>query len=390
MVQGALSVVLLVGAGLFVRSLWHARDLRLGYDVDPVLIVDLDMRGVKLDSAHAVALRQQLLEQARHLPGVEHAALHISIPFLRTLDGRNGIGVDLRVAGIDSVDRLGEFYLDAVTPEYFTTLGTHIVRGRAIGEQDVAGAPGAMVVSEAMAKVLWPGEDPIGQCVRISDYSTARKGPSCTYVVGVAEDIKTQSLGDDKGYHYYLSAAQFHPQQTGLFVRVRGDATAHVETIRRSLQPLMPGASSVTVTPFADVIGAQMRSWRLGATMFLAFGALALLLAAIGLYSVIAYNVAQRTHELGVRIALGARVGDVLGLVVGQGIRLGVAGIVIGGGIAVLTTRWLKPLLFQESTHDPVVYALVAGVLLAVAVMASYLPALRATRVDPNVALRTE
>jgi ABC-type antimicrobial peptide transport system permease subunit len=254
----------------------------------------------------------------------------------------------------------------------------------------VAGAPGAMVVSEAMAKVLWPGEDPIGQCVRINDYSTARKGPSCTYVVGVAEDIKTQSLSDDKGYHYYLSAAQFHPQQTGLFVRVRGDATAHVETIRRSLQPLMPGASSVTVTPFADVIGAQMRSWRLGATMFLAFGALALLLAAIGLYSVIAYNVAQRTHELGVRIALGARVGDVLGLVVGQGIRLGVAGIVIGGGIAVLTTRWLKPLLFQESTHDPVVYALVAGVLLAVAVMASYLPALRAARVDPNVALRTE
>ena len=389
-VQGALSVVLLVGAGLFVRSLRHARELRLGYDVDPVAIVDLDMRGVKLDSAHAVALRQQLLERARNLPGVEHAALHISIPFMKTLDGRNGIPVDLRVDGVDSVDRLGEFYLDAVTPDYFATTGTRLLRGRGIGAQDAAGAPGAMVVSEAMAKVLWPGENPIGQCVRVSTYSTAAKEPPCTYVVGVAEDIKGASLSEGKSYYYYLSAAQFYPQQTGLYVRVRGDAGEQVETIRRTLQPLMPGASYVTVTPFAEVIGGQMRSWRLGATMFVAFGALALLLAAIGLYSVISYNVGQRTHELGVRITLGAQASDVLGLVVGQGVRLGAAGVVIGGIIAFSGARWLKPLLFQESARDPMVYAVVAAVLLAVAALASYVPARRAARVDPNVALRAE
>jgi predicted permease len=388
--QVALSVVLLVGAGLFVRSLRHVRAVRLGYDVDPVLVVDLNMRGVKLDSAHAVALRQQLLASAQALPGVEHAALHISIPFWKTLDGRNGIPVDLRVAGIDSVDRLGEFYLDAVTPDYFATMGTRILRGRGIGEQDVAGAPGAMVVSEAMARALWPGKDPIGQCVQVVTYSTTRKAQTCTYVVGVAEDIKSESLSADKSYYYYLSSAQFYPQQTGLFVRTQGDATAQVETIRRSLQPMMPGASYVTVTPFDDVIGGQMRSWKLGATMFGAFGVLALLLAAVGLYSVIAYNVAQRTHELGVRIAMGAQVGNVLGLVVGQGVRLGVAGIVIGGLIAFSAARWLKPLLFQESAHDPAVYALVAAVLLAVTVVASYVPARRAARVDPNVALRAE
>jgi predicted permease len=388
--QGALSVVLLVGAGLFVRSLRHAHELRLGYDVDPVLIVDLEMRGVKLDSVHAVSLRQQLLDRVRDLPGVERAALHISIPFWKTLDGRNGIPVDLRVAGIDSVSRLGEFYFDAVTPGYFATVGTRVVRGRAIGEQDVAGAPGAMVVSEAMAKVLWPTQDPIGQCVRVSTYSTGTKDPPCTYVVGVAEDIKNASLSDDRSYYYYLSAAQFLPQSTGLFVRTRGDATEQVETIRRSLQPLMPGASYVTVTPFADVIGGQMRSWKLGATMFVAFGALALLLAAVGLYSVIAYNVVQRTHELGVRITLGAQVGDVLRLVVGEGVQLGVAGIVIGAVIALSTARWLRPLLFQESARDPIVYALVAAVLLVVAAVASYVPARRATRVDPNVALRSE
>ena len=389
-VQGALSVVLLVGAGLFVRSLRHVRELRLGYDVDPVLVVDFNMRGVKLDSAHAVMLRRQLLDRAQNLPGVEHAALHISIPFLRTLDGHNGIGVELRVAGTDSVDRLGEFYLDAVTPAYFATMGTRILRGRGIGEEDVAGAPGAMVVSEAMAKVLWPGDDAIGQCVRVVAYATTRTAPACTYVVGVAEDIKAHSLSDDKGYYYYLASAQFHPQQAGVFVRTRGEAAGQVEAIRRSLQPLMPGASYVTVTPLADVIGGQMRSWRLGATMFVAFGALALLLAAVGLYSVIAYNVVQRTHELGVRITLGAEVGDVLRLVVGQGVRLGVAGIVIGGMIAFSAARWLKPLLFQESARDPAVFALVAVVLLAVSALASYFPARRAARVDPNVALRVE
>jgi putative ABC transport system permease protein len=391
-VQGALSVVLLVGAGLFVRSLWHARELRLGYDVEPVLVAELSMRGVKLDSAHAVALRQQLLDRAQALPGVEHAALHISIPFWKTLDGRNGIGVDLRVAGIDSVERLGEFYLDAVSPGYFATMGTRLLRGRGIGEQDVANAPGAMVVSESMAKVLWGerGEDAIGQCVRVDRYETKGKETPCTYVVGVAEDIKSQSLSDEKGYHYYLSSAQFHPQQSGVFVRMRGDASGQAEAIRRGLQPLMPGSSYVAVTPFADVIGGQMRSWRVGATMFVAFGALALLLAAVGLYSVIAYNVAQRAHELGVRIALGAHVGDVLGLVVGQGVRLGVAGIVIGLMIAFSGARWLKPLLFQESARDPAVYALVAAVLLAVAVAASYVPARRAARVDPNIALRAD
>ena len=215
-----------------------------------------------------------------------------------------------------------------------------------------------------------------------------RLGGSC--VVGVAEDIKSQSLSDDSGFYYYLSSAQFHPQQRGLVVRTRGDAAGQAEEIRRGLQPLMPGASYVTVTPFADVIGGQTRSWKLGATMLLAFGALALLLAAVGLYSVIGYNVVQRTHELGVRIALGAQVGDVLRLVIEQGLRLGVVGVAIGGMIAFLAARWLKPFLFQESARDPVVYALVAAVLLAVAVVASFVPALRAARVDPNIALRAE
>src|SRR2546430_5716652 len=317
--QGALCVVLLIGAGLFVRSLRHVRGVPLGYDVDPVLLVDLNMRGVQLDSAHGVALRRELLETAQAIPGVEHASRQLTVPFWSTWN------MALHVAGIDSVDRLGQFDLNAVTPEYFAALGTRILRGRAIGAQDTKNAPRAMVVSAAMAKALWPGRDPIGQCVRVGTDTVP-----CSYVVGVAENIKSQELGDDPGLFYYLSSAQWHPEQGGVFIRTRGEAARFAEMIRRRLQQLMPGASYVTVTPLRDILGEQTRSWQLGATMFLAFGALALALAAIGLYSVMAYTVSQRTQELGVRAALGAQQRDLVRLVVSEGLTLGAAGIVIG------------------------------------------------------------
>ena len=377
--QGALSVVLLVGAGLFVKSLQNVKSVRLGYDVDPILVVNLNMRGVDLDSAHAVALRQQLLDAAKNLPVVEHAALNVTIPFYSTWS------MNLHVAGIDSVDRLGEFDLNGVTPDYFATLGTRIIRGRPIESQDVAGAPGAMVVSEAMGRVLWAGKDPIGQCVKIN----ADTMP-CTYVVGIAENIKSGSLSDEPSYFYYLSSAQFNPNRTGLFIRTRGEAARQADAIRRQLQRLMPAPAYVTVTPFEEIIGQQMRSWTLGATMFVVFGVLALTLAAVGLYSVIAYSVVQRTHEMGVRIALGAQIRDVVSLVVGQGLRHGIAGIIIGCAISIGAARWIKPLLFDESPRDPAIYAIVTVVLLAVAVAASLIPAQRAARVDPNVALRSE
>jgi ABC-type antimicrobial peptide transport system permease subunit len=152
----------------------------------------------------------------------------------------------------------------------------------------------------------------------------------------------------------------------------------------------MPGAAYVTVTPLSDVLGRQTTSWRLGATLFTVFGALALVLAAVGLYSVIAYSVAQRTHELGVRVALGAEVGDLVRLVLRQGMGLALVGVVLGGAIAFVVGRWVKPLLFDVSPHDPLVFAGVAAVLLGVAALASLIPARRAGRVDPILALRAE
>jgi predicted permease len=378
--QGALSVVLLVGAGLFVRSLRNVQKLPLGYDVDPVLIVDLQMRGVTLDSAARVTLRNRLLEEASAIPGVTHAARRVTVPFYWTWN------TDLHVAGIDSVSRLGEFDLNAVSPDYFATMGTRILRGRGLGAGDVDGAPRVMVVGASMAKALWPGQEALGQCVRVGSDTVP-----CTTVVGIAQDIKTQELtGEGKYFFYYLSAAQFGTDQGGLFVRSAGPAMAIQETVRRRLQPLMPGASYVTATPLADILGGQTRSWRLGATLFTVFGALALALAAIGLYGVIAYNVGQRTQEMGVRIALGAGVRDVVRLVVSEGMRLALVGVALGGAIALVVSRWIKPLLFQVSPRDPVVFGSVAAGLLAVAALASFVPARRAARTDPMQALRTE
>jgi predicted permease len=375
--QGALSVVLLVGAGLFVRSLRHVRDVPLGYDVDPVALVSVNMRGVAIDSVGSMNLVRSLFDRATTIPGVTHVSRQLTVPFWSTWD------MGLHVAGIDSVDALGQFDLNAVTPDYFATLGTPILRGRGIGPQDVEHAPHVMVVSEAMAKTLWPGRDAIGQCVKIGADTVP-----CTTVVGVAQNIKDGQLSDDPGLLYYLSTAQWHPDKGGLFIRTSGAAAPQAEAIRRALQPLMPGAAYITVTPLREILGGEMRSWELGATMFVVFGGLALALAAIGLYSVIGYNVAQRTHELGVRAALGAGVGDLVRLVVRDGLNVALIGIVLGIVIALVGSRWVGPLLFEEPPRDPVVFGLVAAALFGVSVLASFIPARRAAKVDPMIALR--
>jgi len=190
--------------------------------------------------------------------------------------------------------------------------------------------------------------------------------------------------------HYYLPADQVDRGAAGLYVRVAGRASDRAEAVRKGLQRVMPGASYVTVVPFATIIGDQQRPWAIGATMFAAFGGLALLVAAIGMYSVIAYNVAQRTRELGVRVAVGASARDVLALVAGEGLRFAAAGVAVGAALALAAGRWVRSLLFDVSPRDPAVFAVVGLTLLGVALLASAIPALRALRVDPTTALRAE
>jgi ABC-type antimicrobial peptide transport system permease subunit len=287
---------------------------------------------------------------------------------------------------IERFQRLPEMYVNAVTPEYFATIGTRIVRGRGIDASDVAGAPDAIVVSNSLARALWPGKDAIGQCVILS----ANTPRACGYVVGIAEDIKQTGFQNDPGLMYYRAVAQWYDRNIAVIVRMGGPAGPAVETVRQALQREMPGASYVRVSQLADRVRAEMKSWQLGATMFVAFGGLALVLAAIGLYSVVSYNMAQRTHEMGVRRALGAQPGDVVGLVVRQGLMLGGVGVAVGTAVTFAASGAVAPMLFDVSPRDPMIYAFAAGAMFVVAAAASAIPAIRAARVDPNVALRAD
>ncbi len=382
--QTALSVVLLVGAGLFVRSLQAVRALRLGYDVDRIAYVEGSMRGVKLPPERQLALANDLLQTARTAPGVDDATLVVSVPFYSS-EGRS-----LFVAGIDSVRKLGRFALQAGSTDYFATAGTRILRGRGFSADDRASAPRIAVVSEAMAKVLWRNQDALGKCFRISSDTMP-----CTTVVGIAENITSRELRSAEGdFTYYLPMAQytasFNPPMLAMFVRVRGRPSEVSGALRSQLQPLMPPPAVLRTLPLQQIIDPEMRAWTSGATMFLAFGTLALALAGVGLYAVMAFAVAQRTREIGVRIALGAESGDVLRLVVGEGVRVTIAGVVVGVVLATAGAGRIGGLLFHESPRDPAVYLAVAGTLLVVGFLASAIPAGRAARVDPNVALRDE
>ena len=375
--QAAMSVMLLVGAGLFLRSLRNVNAIDLGYDPFRLVVVQPIMRGERLTRPERGALAQRLLERARATPGVEKATLTFGVPFWRSNT------IDLFVPGRDSLTGLGSFYQNLVAEDYFDATGTTIRRGRPLILSDRSGPPRVAVVSETLAEKVWPGADPIGQCVKVH----ADTMP-CVSVVGVARDVRWGSLGDEDRMQIYQP---MNLEDSGwLFIRTAGDPARMTEPLRRELQRLMPGAAYVNVRGVGATLDFVLRPWRLGATMFTLFGGLALVVAAVGLYGVIAYSVTQRTHEMGVRAALGAKRGDLLRLVVGEGIRITVIGIVLGAAASLAAGKFLASLLFGVSARDPGTFILVAVVLLGVAGLASLIPAWRAARADPTSALRAD
>ena len=382
--QAALSVVLLVGAGLFVLSLRNVRMDDLGFDPEHVALIETDYRGQTVPAAERLEAYRRAHDRLERIPGVQVVALGTTTPFWSMFSG------PLRVRGLDSIPEIesGWPLMHAVSHDYLDAMGTRVIEGRGITEaDDRKGAARIALVNETMARLLWPGQSAIGQCLYVGPNAT-----TCSDVVGVVQDSRADEIRPTPVMKYYVPVDQeqwARPIRI-LFVRTEGDPRALIGEMRREVVAAAPQATYVDIRPLMDLLDPEVRPWRLGATMFTVFGALALVLAAVGLYSVMAYSVTQRTHEMGVRMALGAEGRDVLRLIVGEGMRLAVIGIVAGALIALVATRWVAPLLYDVAPNDPRVFGGVALALLAVAVLASTIPAWRAARVSPITALRAE
>lgn len=381
--QTAISVVLLVGTALFVRSLWAARSVDLGFDPSGVLLVRLEAEGGYPGGAAMTRLHRNALDLLEPLPGADRVAVSTTTPFLNN----RGLGDDLRIPGLDSLPRTsaGGPMISAVTADFFETLDLRIIGGRGLSPADDAdSAPRVAVVNETMARLAWPDRDAIGSCLIIRD------GP-CIRVVGVAENSNRYELEEDESLQYYVPLAQapnpWPPRD--LMVRTT-DPVRLAPDVQRVLRASLPGVRLVSTQPYEDVVDPRYRSWTLGATLFAIFGLLALVVAAVGLYSVLAFDVAQRRAEMGVRSALGATRRQLLLLVSAAGLEVAIAGIAIGTFVVVIAARWTEPLLFRVSARDPLVLAAAAAFMLVVAIVASSIPAWRAARADPSESLRTE
>ena len=380
--QTTLSVLLLVGAGLFVRSLRSVTSIDLGLDPDRTLLATMDLKKLGLPLNQVNDLYVRMADRVRTLPGVDKASVAVTVP------SYHSYGTSLHVAGRDSLPNFDGPYINGVDPDYFAALGMRILRGRVFSAEEARSNNRVVVINETLARIGWPGADPIGKCVRIG----ADTAP-CTTVVGVAANSIRQNLLEDENYHVHIPLSQTTDWMNTrvLAIRPTGEPTASLlRQIALTMQTTASRLPFADVKPLARRFDAELRPWRLGATMFGAFGILALLLAAVGLYSVIAFSVARRTHELGVRIALGAGAGNLVGMVLRQAVGLAAFGAVAGALLAVLAAGLVEPLLFHTSARDPLVFATVVSIILVVAIVAAALPAIKAMRVDPVTALRTE
>jgi predicted permease len=377
--QLALSLLLLVAGSLLARGLLVARGTDLGYDPAPVsrLEFNLQMNGYDLD--RAMALRKRCLEELRALPGVTAASLASRLPLAADIN-MDGVRIRGHHAPQDEPTHIDSV---AVGPDYFQVVGVPMVEGRTFKDDDLESARRVAIINETMARRFWAGQSAIGQLL----YTDGYENPPHE-VVGVARDHKIRSVGEEP--RPYLHFPVKPSRSVPLIVRTTIPAEKALPMLRSAILRLEPEIVFTEDVPAADVAATTLMPTRIGAVLLGAFGALALLLASVGLYGVIAYSVSMRTREMGVRMALGASRRDVLRLVFGQGGRLAAVGIGVGLLLAAAAGGVLRSLLHGVSALDPLAYGVAAMILLTVAALATLVPALSAARVDPLRALRTE
>jgi putative ABC transport system permease protein len=378
--QVALSLFALITAGLFVRSLQKAQEVNPGFNTENVLLMAFDLGREGYSEPQGKNFQRQLVERVGTLPGVQALTIARDRPFgggfqrsvfiegQEPAPGGRGVLVQTNNIGL----------------KFFETMGIPILKGRDFTEQDSEAAPKTLIINEAMAERFWPGADPVGKRLKLFGDQDFRE------VVAIVRDSKYNSLTERRRPFMYIPLLQEYAGQFNLHARTSSDPQGLVSPVRDAIQGIDSRLAPLNIQTLSERVDNSLGDQRTQATLLGTFGVLALVLAAVGLYGVMAYSVAQRTREIGIRMALGAQRRHVLGLVLKQGVMLVSAGVVVGLGAAFAATRLIANLLFGVSAVDPVAFAGTSVLLIVVALLASYIPARRATKVDPLIALRYE
>jgi predicted permease len=379
--QLAVSLVLLVAGALFTRALFEAQNADLGFDPAGIvsLSFDLGMNNYSLEEVDA--FQPQMVERLEGLPGVEAVCLAVRMPLAPDIN-MEGVQIPGHHRPDDEPTAIDSTYVDA---DYFRVVGVPIVEGRGFDPSDREGSPKVVIVNQAMAERYWPNQSALGKRI----YTEGFDGPSFE-IVGVARDHKVRSVGEEPRPYIHFAWAQSPSSLTTVMVRVRGRADAALPILEREILAMNPEIVFTEKATAQEVVDFTLLPTRAGAGLLGAFGALALALAAVGLYGVIAYSVSRRTREVGLRMALGARGSDVVRMILSSGLRLTLVGVAIGAVASAFLAQVLEAYLYGVSSIDPIAYLGSALILIAVAVAANIVPALRASRVSPMSALRYE
>ncbi|MDQ3252595.1 MAG: ABC transporter permease [Acidobacteriota bacterium] len=394
--ETALALVLLVCASLLLRSFWQLQHVNTGFNSESLLTMRLTPPAASYQSNQQVAdFYEQLLERTGALPGVRSVAVANAVPL-------SGDGADrmMEVEGQPYENDVTRFHSDyrRVSPTYFTTLGMRLVNGRFLANSDQESSLKVAVINETLARRQWPNEDPLGKRLRLLDAPPERATAQFMTVVGVVADAKNRSLSAELRQEVYIPLRQQAVSLGGarpsvsmvLMARTGGEAAGLTNVVRQEVRELDSNVPITQVRTMEQMIDKAVGPLRFSALLLTLFALVALSLGVIGIYGVMSYTVAQRTREIGIRLALGAQTKDVLRAVIGQGMKLALAGVMVGLATSFALTQLMKNLLFGISAADPLTYGVVAVSLTLVALVACYIPARRATRVDPMVALRYE
>ena len=382
----AVSFVLLIGAGLLINSFFHLRNLEPGFRADHLLTMKVDLSEVKYpDRERRAVFFDEVIRRVRTLPGVQSAAVAGNLPLTY-----NGDSMNISVEGVPDPppDQRSDVIFRAIGPGYVGTMGIPIIRGRDFTDQDKADSKDVVVISEKTAQHFWPGQDPIGR--RVKPGSSTSNTP-WREVIGIVKDVRQNDFIAAPKMQMYFTYRQLKDlAPNALVVRTSIEPLSLAASVRDAIWSVDKDQTVADIDTMEHIVAEAVARQRFSMLLLGLFATLALLLASVGIYGVMSYSVAQRTHEIGIRIALGARRGDVLQMTIKQGLKLVGAGMILGLAAAFLLTRLLESLLFGISATDPITFLSISLVLLAVAILASYVPALRATKVDPIIALRAQ